>query len=163
MITRVEEFTHYPTNPYHELVGSDLSSHESVASDSTNHDMVGSDRSLLLKSEKCCAFFMHPEQRFCPKSTFLSNRSHNLIFSFRLKLARLSEKSDLICQECRKKTFFQHCLIDPFSKWLSSSLTDLRQNNQELYSLGCRLEFYFGQKNRKTGRTCVHQWRSGHF
>ena len=48
---------------------------------------------------------MHPEQRFCPKSTFLGNRSHNrsqLNFSFHFKLIRLSEKSELICQKCRK-------------------------------------------------------------
>ena len=63
--SRVEEFTLFPTDPYHELVGSDLSCHESVGSDLschesvrsdlschesvgsdlTNHEMVGSDRS----------------------------------------------------------------------------------------------------------------------
>ncbi len=42
---------------------------------------------------------------FAPKSTFLGNRSHNrsqLNFSVRLKLVRLSEKSDSGFQECRK-------------------------------------------------------------
>ena len=45
VLTRVEEFTHFPTDPHHELVVSDLSFHKSVGFDLTNHEMVGSDRS----------------------------------------------------------------------------------------------------------------------
>ncbi len=40
-----EELTHFPTDPYHEFVGSDEGRHESVGSDITNHELVGSDRS----------------------------------------------------------------------------------------------------------------------
>ncbi len=44
-LTRVKEFTPFPTDPYHELVGSDLTNHEMVGSDLSCHEMVGSDRS----------------------------------------------------------------------------------------------------------------------
>ena len=55
--------------------------------------------------EKFFAFFMYPEQRFCPKPTLLGNRSHSrsqLNFSFRLKSVRLSENPDSSFQEFGK-------------------------------------------------------------
>ncbi len=72
--SRVEELTNFPTDSYHEVVGPDLSCHELVESDFKNPELVGSDRSWLFRSEIFCAYFVLPEERVCPKSTFFGQQ-----------------------------------------------------------------------------------------